>query len=98
MIFLYVLGSVSTGLVYDGKFDAEKYFALIQAYQVNVLCCTPTEYRFMSITDDLDTKDLSSLTHAVSAGEPLNPEVIEVFEEKFGIDVRDGYGDRKSVV
>lgn len=96
--FLSVLGSGATGLVYDGKFDAEKYFALIQAYQVNVLCCTPTEYRFMSITDDLDTKDLSSLTHAVSAGEPLNPEVIEVFEEKFGIDVRDGYGQTENTL
>src|SRR5699024_7184118 len=96
--FLAVLGCGATGLVYDGKFDAEKYFALIQAYQVNVLCCTPTEYRFMSITDDLDTKDLSSLTHAVSAGEPLNPEVIEVFEEKFGIDVRDGYGQTENTL
>lgn len=96
--FLSVLGSGATGLIYDGKFDAEKYFELIQTYEVTVLCCTPTEYRFMSITDRLEERNLSSLKHAVSAGEPLNPEVIEVFQKEFDIDVRDGYGQTENTL
>ena len=51
--FLSVLGSGATGLVYDGKFDAETYFTLIKENNVNVLCCTPTEYRFMAIVENL---------------------------------------------
>lgn len=96
--FLSVLGSGATGLVYDGKFKAEKYFELIQTYEVTVLCCTPTEYRFMSIMDRLEEKDVRTLKHAVSAGEPLNPEVIDVFQRQFAIDVRDGYGQTENTL
>lgn len=96
--FLSVLGSGATGLVYDGKFDADTYFQLIKDNNVNVLCCTPTEYRFLSITEDLESKDLSSIKSAVSAGEPLNSEVVEVFKEKFSIDVRDGYGQTENTL
>lgn len=96
--FLSVIGSGATGLVYAGKFEANQYFDLIQTYKVNVLCCTPTEYRFMSIAEDLGSKDLSSLRHTVSAGEPLNPEVIEVFQKNFNLDVRDGYGQTENTL
>lgn len=96
--FLSVLGSGATGLIYDGKFDAATYFRLIRENDVNVLCCTPTEYRFLSITSNLDNQDLSSIRSAVSAGEPLNPEVVEVFKEKFSINVRDGYGQTENTL
>lgn len=96
--FLSVLGSGATGLVYDGKFEAEKYFELIEQYQVNVLCCTPTEYRFLSITPNLEEKNMSSIRSAVSAGEPLNPEVIEMFDQTFGLAVRDGYGQTENTL
>ena len=96
--FLSVLGSGATGLVYDGKFDAKTYFQLIKDYHVNVLCCTPTEYRFLSIVPDLDQQDLSSIRSAVSAGEPLNPEVIDVFQNTFALNVRDGYGQTENTL
>ena len=48
---------------------------MLQDYKVNVLCCTPTEYRLMAKVDNLDSYDLSSLHSAVSAGEPLNRQV-----------------------
>ncbi len=69
---LSVLGSGATGLVYDGKFEVTTYLELIGKYQVNVLCCTPTEYRFMAKAENLVDFDLSSIRSAVSAGEPLN--------------------------
>ena len=96
--FLAVLGSGATGLVYDGKFDAETYFSLLKENKVNVLCCTPTEYRFMAIVDNLKDQDLSSLRSAVSAGEPLNQEVVTTFQENFSLEVRDGYGQTENTL
>ena len=96
--FLSVLGTGATGFVYHGKFEPEKYLALMDKYNVNVLCCTPTEYRLMAKVDQLDQYKLKHLHSAVSAGEPLNREVIDVFRRHFNIDVRDGYGQTENTL
>lgn len=96
--FLAVLGSGATGLSYQGKFEPEKYLRLLKKYQVNVLCCTPTEYRLMAKVAHLENYDLSSIHSAVSAGEPLNREVIDIFYNKFNLKVRDGYGQTESTL
>ncbi|MCG8396638.1 acyl--CoA ligase [Bacillus atrophaeus] len=95
---LAVLGSGATGFVYHGRFGAEKYLELLSRYQINVFCCTPTEYRLMAKVEGLETYDLSVLHSAVSAGEPLNREVIDVFQKYFGVKVRDGYGQTESTL
>lgn len=74
--FLSVLGSGATGIVYNGKFEPKKYLQLLEDYQVNVLCCTPTEYRLMAKAENIHEYKLPALHSAVSAGEPLNREVI----------------------
>lgn len=96
--FLSVLGSGATGLVYDGKFDVKTYLELIADYRVNVLCCTPTEYRFIAKEERLQEYDLSSIRSAVSAGEPLNREVINIFDKLFSLSVRDGYGQTENTL
>ncbi|TAA69646.1 acyl-CoA synthetase MbcS [Planococcus salinarum] len=96
--FLATLGSGATGYVYNGKFDPEKYLQILEAKGINVLCCTPTEYRLMAKQKNLSTFDLSALHSAVSAGEPLNAEVINVFKEHFGLEVRDGYGQTENTL
>ncbi|WP_141603519.1 acyl-CoA synthetase MbcS [Terrilactibacillus laevilacticus] len=96
--FLSVLGKGATGFVYHGRFKPEKQLALLEKHQINVLCCTPTEYRLMAKVDHLSDFDLSQLHSAVSAGEPLNREVITVFQNAFGIQVRDGYGQTESTL
>lgn len=96
--FLSVLGSGATGFVYNGKFNVDKYLQFIDEYQVNVLCCTPTEYRFMAKAENLSDYSLSSIKSAVSAGEPLNREVIDVFENEFSMNVRDGYGQTENTL
>lgn len=96
--FISTLGSGATALVYQGRFSAEKYLSLMEKYQVNVLCCTPTEYRLMAKVDDLERYDLSSLRSAVSAGEPLNREVIDTFRRHFNVEVRDGYGQTENTL
>jgi acetyl-CoA synthetase len=96
--FLSVLGSGATGLVYNGKFDPKKYLSLLQKNDVNVLCCTPTEYRLMAKVDNLQEYQLPNLHSAVSAGEPLNSEVIDTFRKYFNVDVRDGYGQTENTL
>jgi len=95
---LSILGSGSTGLVYQGKFEPKKYLQLLADYHVNALCCTPTEYRLMAKTDNLSEYHLPDLHSAVSAGEPLNREVIDIFNKQFGIIVRDGYGQTENTL
>ncbi|MFJ5670156.1 acyl-CoA synthetase MbcS [Bacillus safensis] len=95
---LSVLGSGAEGFVYGGKFNPNTYLELLQKNEINVLCCTPTEYRFMAKVDDLSQYALPKLHSAVSAGEPLNREVIDTFKKHFDIDVRDGYGQTESTL
>ncbi|MGG0639434.1 acyl--CoA ligase [Bacillus altitudinis] len=95
---LSVLGSGAEGFVYGGKFNPNTYLELLQKNEINVLCCTPTEYRFMAKVDDLSQYELPTLHSAVSAGEPLNREVIDTFKKHFNIEVRDGYGQTESTL
>lgn len=84
--------------LFNGRFDAQTYLSLIQEHKINVLCCTPTEYRVMAKVENLADFDLSSLHSAVSAGEPLNVEVINKFQQIFDLQVRDGYGQTENTL
>ena len=96
--FLATLGSGATGFVYHGKFEPKTYLNLLDDNKVNVLCCTPTEYRLMAKVENLSEYNLEALHSAVSAGEPLNREVIETFQKHFNITVRDGYGQTENTL
>ena len=47
---------------------------------------------FVTVKDADKKYDLSSLRHCISAGEPLNPEVIKKWKEMFNLDIYDGIG------
>lgn len=96
--FLSVLGMGATGFIYNGRFNANKYLTLLEEQEINVLCCTPTEYRLMAKVDDLSNYKLPYLHSAVSAGEPLNVEVINTFRNYFNVTVRDGYGQTENTL
>jgi acyl-coenzyme A synthetase/AMP-(fatty) acid ligase len=51
----------------------------------------------MLVREDLESFDLSSLRHCTSAGEPLNPEVIRIWEKAVGLSIYDGYGQTETV-
>lgn len=95
--FISTLGAGATAFVYHGAFDAKKYLQLLQGEKISVLCCTPTEYRIMAKQDQLADYKLH-LRSAVSAGEPLNREVINVFQKYFNLWVRDGYGQTENTL
>ena len=62
-----------------GKPDFELIPPLIGEHGVTTFCAPPTVYRALVLLD-LAGYDWSRLRHCVSAGEPLNPEVIEVWQ------------------
>ncbi|MBI5975581.1 acyl-CoA synthetase MbcS [Staphylococcus canis] len=96
--FLSIMGSGATAFVFNGRFNPSLYLELLQDFKINVLCCTPTEYRMMSKLKHLESYDLSHLHSAVSAGEPLNRDVVEKFKRHFDLIVRDGYGQTESTL
>jgi acetyl-CoA synthetase len=75
-----ILGTWSNGastLVYEGRFDAEKWYSLIEKYKITVWYTAPTAIRMLEAVGDVYKKfDLSSLRHLCSVGEPLNPQPI----------------------
>ena len=84
--------------VYDirGKFGATELLPLIEKYEVTTFCAPPTVYR-MLILADLEKFDFRDLRHCCSAGEPLNPEVIRVWEDGTGEAIYEGYGQTETV-
>ena len=77
-------------------FDAGLHLELIGRLGVTTFCAPPTVYR-MFAQMDLSGYDLASLRHSLGAGEPLNPEVIKVWEAATGNVIRDGYGQTESI-
>ena len=84
----------ATALLHDARFDPHERLDLIERERVNVLCMAPTEYRVIAKRATL--RALPSLTGMVAAGEALNPEVLHVWREATGLDVRDGYGQTET--
>ena len=84
--------------VYDfDRFDAEHILPLFKKYNITTFCAPPTMYR-MLIKQDLSRFDLSSIEHASTAGEALNPEVFRKFEEHTGLQIMEGFGQSESTL
>ena len=73
------------------RFDAEKILPMFAKYHITTFCAPPTMYR-MLIKQDLSRFDLSSIHHATTAGEALNPEVFYQFEKATGLRIHEGFG------
>ncbi len=84
----------ATALLQDARFDPEGRLATVEAEGVNVLCMAPTEWRTVAKRTAL--RPLPSLRHAVAAGEPLNPEIVRLWEQEVGVTIHDGYGQTET--
>ena len=84
--------------VYDfDRFDAEKILPMFAKYNITTFCAPPTMYR-MLIRQDISHYDLSSVQHATTAGEALNPEVFYRFEQATGLKVAEGFGQTETTL
>jgi acetyl-CoA synthetase len=76
------------------RFSARRLLDILTRCSVTSLCAPPTVWR-MLIQEDL-TAWHPPLREALSAGEPLNPEVIEQVRRAWGLTIRDGYGQTET--
>ena len=84
--------------VYDfDRFDAETILPMFAKYHITTFCAPPTIYR-MLIRQDLRHFDLSTIVHATTAGEALNPEVFHRFEESTGLRIAEGFGQTETTL
>ncbi len=90
--FLYAWRWGVSVLLYDGRFVPERWFELLERYQVTNLASVPTAYRMFLAVDGAEERYDLVLRHCISAGEPLNPEVVKEWKKRFGVDILDGIG------
>jgi len=80
-----------------GRFDPARELELLGEIAPQVFCAPPTEYRLL-VKEDLSALRVPQLRECVSAGEPLNPEVIRAWREATGLTIRDGYGQTETIL
>ncbi len=85
----------ATILVYNyERFSASSLLDVLVRTKVTTFCAPPTVWR-MFIQENLAAWTIN-LREAVSAGEPLNPEVIDQVQRSWNLTVRDGYGQTET--
>ncbi|HXQ09730.1 MAG TPA: AMP-binding protein [Caulobacteraceae bacterium] len=93
-VFTPWLAEASAVVLNQARFDAGGALAHIRDNAITTFCAPPTVWRLL-IQHDLGTRP-PALRELISAGEPLNPEVIEQVSEAWGLLIRDGYGQTET--
>ncbi|WP_375432810.1 AMP-binding protein [uncultured Friedmanniella sp.] len=85
----------ATVLVYTyARFDPAELLDVLVRCRVTTFCAPPTVWRMLVQTDLARTQ--TELRECLSAGEPLNPEVIDRVRNAWGLTIRDGYGQTET--
>jgi acetyl-CoA synthetase len=78
------------------RFNAKAMLGVLERSRVTTLCAPPTVWR-MLIQEDLTAfRGRLALRELISAGEPLNPEIIDRVHAAWDITVRDGFGQTET--
>jgi fatty-acyl-CoA synthase len=73
-------------------FDADRVLDLIVRERLTLFFGVPTMYQMLLDSPRFEAADLSSMRFMVSGGAPLPRGVVEAFETRKGIHLREGYG------
>ena len=79
------------------KFDPAAALRTLAQYPITNWCAPPTALRLI-VREGLSSYRFPHLRHCVSAGEPLNPEVISAWKKATGLTIHEGYGQTETVV
>jgi len=96
-----VVGPWSRGaeiVLHEGGFDLEERLDLLFRLGPSILCQSPAEYRQLAEHPKLERFRSPRLRRLVSIGDFLDPEVVAVFEERWGMTIADGYGQAETNV
>ncbi|HPC62470.1 MAG TPA: AMP-binding protein [Verrucomicrobiota bacterium] len=80
-----------------GKFDPATTLDVLARYPINTWCAPPTALRLI-VKQDLSRWSFPHLRHCVTAGEPLNPEVLALWRKATGLTLYEGYGQTETVI
>ena len=80
-----------------GKFDPAHTLDILAQFPVTTWCAPPTALRLI-VRQHLAKWKFPHLRHCVTAGEPLNPEVMKLWQAGTGLDLHEGYGQTESVI
>ena len=78
------------------RFAAPALIEALATHPVTSLCAPPTVWRMLIQQDLAAARPRLRLRELISAGEPLNPEVIEQVRKAWGMTIRDGYGQTET--
>jgi len=78
----------------QARFKARDALQVLNRFGVTTLCAPPTVWRLL-LQEALGERPVK-LRELASAGEPLNPEVIERVRAAWGLTIRDGYGQTET--
>lgn len=87
----------ATVFFYDGPFDPEKRLELLSRYGVTVYCAAATEIRQI-LQKDPSRARLEALRLTVSAGETVNPDIVNAWMAQVGSLLLDGYGQTETLM
>jgi len=90
----FIMGATVLGINYH-RFVPDLYLETISEYRINTFCAPPTAWRIFML-QKLENYDFSSLREVMSAGEPLNPEIINTWRKYTDTNIRDFYGQTES--
>ena len=79
-----------------GKFEATSALRTLAKYPITTWCVPPTALRLI-VRTDLTAYRFPHLRHCTSAGEPLNPEVFNLWKNATGLTIYEGYGQTETV-
>jgi acetyl-CoA synthetase len=78
----------------QSRFNAKGLLEAITRANVTTFCAPPTVWRIL-VTQQL-AEYKTKLREVVSAGEPLNPEIINQVQAVWGLTIREGYGQTET--
>jgi acetyl-CoA synthetase len=78
------------------RFNARDMLHTIVDNKISTICAPPTVWR-MFVQEDMASYE-TSLREVLSAGEPLNPEIIEHVQRVWGKTPREGYGQTETTL
>jgi acetyl-CoA synthetase/medium-chain acyl-CoA synthetase len=80
-----------------GRFDPVQALEILATYPITTWCSPPTALRLI-IRENLSKWTFPHLRHCVSAGEPLNPEIVTAWLRATGLTIYEAYGQTETVV
>ncbi|XP_001376998.2 acyl-coenzyme A synthetase ACSM3, mitochondrial isoform X1 [Monodelphis domestica] len=82
---------------YMPRFEPVAILKTLSRFPITTFCSAPTVYRMLVLKWEPSYK-FKSLKHCVSAGEPINPEVMDQWKNKTGLNIYEGYGQTETVL